>query len=235
MTGEPWDTDGSENCPPEGDDDVRCEWTLEHVGDDDEHRFNGVLAAVMDGSAPQSAVFLSEVWADSNNSGSIWWVDYDVHFVAIDPADIVRLRVISRYKHDGATRLTLFQSGPPSKTRVRHVVAPRHFWTDTPETGKSWRVELTLQRTLAGTPAMVWVDNIHVTEGPETLFLETFPVACPADVDGSGQVDFDDLLAVLGAWGPYDPCPPYKPEDVDQDCDVGFDDLLAVLGAWGDC
>ena len=60
-------------------------------------------------------------------------------------------------------------------------------------------------------------------------------VPCPADFDGSGAVGFEDLIAVLVAWGPYDPCPPFIPEDIDQDCEVGFSDLLAVLANWGPC
>jgi len=55
--------------------------------------------------------------------------------------------------------------------------------------------------------------------------------ACPADIDGSGDVGFDDVLAVLAAWGPCDACP----EDLDGNGDVGFDDVLAVLAAWGTC
>ena len=66
------------------------------------------------------------------------------------------------------------------------------------------------------------------------LFLDGAPV-CPADFDGSGDVGFADLLAVLAAWGPYEPCPPFVAEDLDQDCMVGFSDLLAVLAAWGPC
>jgi hypothetical protein len=30
------------------------------------------------------------------------------------------------------------------------------------------------------------------------------PAACPADLDGSGDVGFDDLLILLAAWGPGD-------------------------------
>jgi hypothetical protein len=54
---------------------------------------------------------------------------------------------------------------------------------------------------------------------------------CLADVDGSGVVDFDDVLRVLSAWGPCEGCP----EDVNRDDEVGFDDLLRVLSAWGPC
>lgn len=54
---------------------------------------------------------------------------------------------------------------------------------------------------------------------------------CPADVDSSGAVDFNDLLAVLAAWGS---CPDCR-EDVNGDAFVDFNDLLLVLAAWGPC
>jgi hypothetical protein len=54
---------------------------------------------------------------------------------------------------------------------------------------------------------------------------------CPSDVDGSGAVEFGDLLAVIAAWGPCPGCP----ADVDSDDVVGFLDLLLVLGRWGPC
>ncbi|MFK7961882.1 MAG: M14 family zinc carboxypeptidase [Phycisphaerales bacterium] len=50
------------------------------------------------------------------------------------------------------------------------------------------------------------------------------------DLDGSGSVDFSDLLIVLGAWGPCSgPCP----ADLDGNGDVGLTDVLSVLAAWG--
>jgi len=56
--------------------------------------------------------------------------------------------------------------------------------------------------------------------------------SCREDIDGSETVDFDDLLAVLAAWGKCEgPCP----EDVDNSGMVDFDDLLLVLAAWGPC
>ena len=51
----------------------------------------------------------------------------------------------------------------------------------------------------------------------------------PGDVDGNGIVDFDDVLALLAAWGACgDPCP----ADLDGDGMVGFADLLIVLAMW---
>ena len=52
-----------------------------------------------------------------------------------------------------------------------------------------------------------------------------------ADIDGSNDVGFDDLLAVLSQWGPCPGCP----ADIDGDLIVGFDDLLIVLSSWGPC
>jgi hypothetical protein len=54
---------------------------------------------------------------------------------------------------------------------------------------------------------------------------------CPADIDGSGDVGFDDLLDVLSNWGPCIGCP----QDIDGDDQVGFSDLLGVLSTWGPC
>lgn len=57
------------------------------------------------------------------------------------------------------------------------------------------------------------------------------PSACPADLDGSGAVDFSDLLSLLGTWGPCPGCP----DDLDGDGSIGLTDLLVLLGAWGSC
>lgn len=77
--------------------------------------------------------------------------------------------------------------------------------------------------------------NDSVTEaGIDGLVVTKFTCGadpCPADVDGSGDVGFGDLVAVLAAWGPCVDCP----EDVNGDDEVGFDDLVAVLAAWGPC
>ncbi len=59
-------------------------------------------------------------------------------------------------------------------------------------------------------------------------------VSCPADFDGSGTVDFDDLLSVLSSFGAC-PVGPGCPGDATLDGAVDFDDLLTVLSAFGDC
>ncbi len=52
------------------------------------------------------------------------------------------------------------------------------------------------------------------------------------DLDGDGDVDATDLIALLGAWGPCDDCADC-PADLDDDCSVGTGDLIILLGNWG--
>ena len=54
---------------------------------------------------------------------------------------------------------------------------------------------------------------------------------CPADIDGSGAVDSNDLLVILDEWGPCPDCP----GDLNGDDEVDFNDLLIVLDNWGPC
>ncbi len=54
---------------------------------------------------------------------------------------------------------------------------------------------------------------------------------CPADVSGNGAVDADDILMVLGGWGPCTDCP----ADIDGDGLVGVNDILEIISGWGDC
>ena len=58
---------------------------------------------------------------------------------------------------------------------------------------------------------------------------------CPADLDGSGSVGFNDLTAVLNAWGDCPEPPATCAPDIDGLGVVGFNDLTIVLNAWGDC
>src|SRR5262245_45096139 len=56
----------------------------------------------------------------------------------------------------------------------------------------------------------------------------------PADINNSGNVDADDLTAVILGWGPCQNCPatPCR-ADVNGTCQVDSDDLTAVILAWG--
>ena len=52
------------------------------------------------------------------------------------------------------------------------------------------------------------------------------------DLDGDGSVGVNDLLILLGNWGPCGDCNDC-PADLDRDCNVGVVDLLILLGNWG--
>jgi hypothetical protein len=57
----------------------------------------------------------------------------------------------------------------------------------------------------------------------------TVSVACPADLNGDGEVSAADLSALLGNWGGT------GTGDVDGSGQVDAADLSALLGAWGNC
>ena len=57
------------------------------------------------------------------------------------------------------------------------------------------------------------------------------PKSVSFQVDGDGDVDVDDLLAVINGWGKCVDCP----ADFDDDGDIDVDDLLTVINAWGAC
>ncbi|MDY7107988.1 MAG: M12 family metallo-peptidase [Planctomycetota bacterium] len=68
-------------------------------------------------------------------------------------------------------------------------------------------------------------------EGEGLMNITMAPLSdCPADFDEDGDVDTEDLLTLLGAWGTAGP-----DGDIDEDGDVDTEDLLALLAAWGDC
>jgi hypothetical protein len=54
---------------------------------------------------------------------------------------------------------------------------------------------------------------------------------CPADLNGDGEVDVVDMLALLEAWG----TDPGGPPDLDGDGDVSVTDFLQLLASWGGC
>ncbi len=86
-------------------------------------------------------------------------------------------------------------------------------------------------------PVLIRIGSFSVYHGSGTLTLEYIVagepcVTCPADFDGSGDVGFSDLLALLGGWGE---CGSECVEDIDGDGNVNFADLLIVLGTWGPC
>ena len=71
----------------------------------------------------------------------------------------------------------------------------------------------------------------------ENMLTLVPPVACPWDLNGSGDVGVLDLLVLLVNWGPCPTaCPPQGPYcGFDDDCIIGILDLLILLANWGPC
>ncbi|MCP3902431.1 MAG: hypothetical protein GY715_02250 [Planctomycetes bacterium] len=67
-------------------------------------------------------------------------------------------------------------------------------------------------------------DNLYDADDPDCA-------DCPEDLNGNGQVDFADILAVIAVWGPCPGCP----EDLNGNGDADFADILAIIAAWGPC
>ena len=63
-----------------------------------------------------------------------------------------------------------------------------------------------------------------------SVYTNITAISCPPDVDGSGTVDVDDLLALIAGWGGADPA-----LDINGSGNVDVDDLLILIGAWGPC
>ena len=67
--------------------------------------------------------------------------------------------------------------------------------------------------------------------GNVTISCTPSAPTCPSDLTNDNQVNVNDLLAVINAWGPCVGCP----ADVNDDNQVNVNDLLAVINAWGAC
>ena len=68
-------------------------------------------------------------------------------------------------------------------------------------------------------------------EGPfSDLGGNTICSDCGSDFNSDGNVDVEDLLQLIAAWGNAGGA-----EDLDGDGNVGVNDLLILIAAWGVC
>jgi len=73
---------------------------------------------------------------------------------------------------------------------------------------------------------------VPVPDGAHDLIvILTVPTPCPTDVDDDRTTGIDDLLALLGEWGPCLGCA----ADINDDNTVDIIDFLELLAGWGRC
>jgi len=71
--------------------------------------------------------------------------------------------------------------------------------------------------------------NAEYPDGTTRPYLLTpMGETIPEDVNGDGNVDVIDLLAVIGNWGQCKVCN----EDINGDSMVNVTDLLAIIAVW---
>ncbi len=93
----------------------------------------------------------------------------------------------------------------------------------------------------ANQPYLIKIADFGNPDGGTLDFNMSAPICCVGDIVplpiGNGQVDVNDLLAVILSWGNCpSPCPPRCSADiVAPNCVVDVNDLLAVLTHWGAC
>ncbi len=66
------------------------------------------------------------------------------------------------------------------------------------------------------------------------LFFTVSTYSCPEDLDEDSQVGVDDLLLLIGNWGPcgiHGDCT----GDINLDLMIDVNDLLELIGGWGEC
>jgi len=81
---------------------------------------------------------------------------------------------------------------------------------------------------LVSTPTTLWLDHVGLYNGPQSI---SDPV-CAGDCDGSGAVDFNDLVSMLFEFGPAGASTACDP---DESGSVDFNDLVTSLFLFGDC
>jgi hypothetical protein len=80
--------------------------------------------------------------------------------------------------------------------------------------------------------AGVAINDGHNPSGDHVYLSAVTAFFCPADTDGNGSVDIDDLMAVILDWGTDGSA---GNSDVNGSGLVDVDDIMAVIMAWGGC
>lgn len=190
-------------------------------------------------------------WTEQNSTQSMWgvygqrfdaagarqWTDAGRAIVDVGTTELTQVRTLP--SGDGAMVMWVDKPSPPFGQRVlASRVDGNGDFTWPAEIIEACSVVASKSRMAAaldasGAAVLAWSDGR--TDGADVYAQNVTAVGTlgiPGDVDGNGMVNFQDILALLGAWGdcPAEgPCP----ADFNGDGTVTFADLLVVLANWG--
>lgn len=88
--------------------------------------------------------------------------------------------------------------------------------------------ETAVDRGAAGYDTQYGWGFVNAKAAVEAVDVET---PCQGDIDGNNSVDVNDILSLIGAFGPCQGCD----EDLDQNGSVDVNDLLGMISSYGPC
>jgi outer membrane protein assembly factor BamB len=181
-------------------------------------------------------------------SRPIRWTTSHEHGVADDGSIYTFLPSNEFVRLDAATGNVVASAGvllspntlvsPQTAIAADGTVYVSNGWANIPDLGgRIWAFDaslatslftLQLDRQNAGGPSLGGSGTLVVADRVGVRAYRTPAPACPADLDGDGEVSSSDLGALLSAWGT-------PGADLDGDGQTGSSDLGVLLSAWGGC
>ena len=208
--------------------------------------------------APGNNVAIVGSFRDNNNNGTDSGSAYIYRFNGVNWVEEQKLLASDGGEGDAFGVSVLISGDPGNEVAIVGAIWDNDNGTDSGsayifrKSGANWVQE---QKLLASDGAAEdWFGNVSISGPPGnevaivgayrdddnapfsgSAYIFELPCvspACPADTNGSGEVNVTDLLLLLGAWGP---CPAPCPPDTNSDGAVNVTELLALLAAWGPC
>lgn len=181
---------------------------------------------------------------------SVRWTTSHIHGAADDNSIYAFLPTNEFVRLDAANGDVIANAGalgpigvnlsPRTAVDATGTVYVSNGWASSPVTdGRLWAFDanldtlyftLELNRQNSGTPVVAADGTLLVADRQGIVGYRPSTGACPADVDGNGDVGLSDLVTLLAAWDESD-----SPADIDDNGIVDLQDLLTLLGNWGPC
>ena len=164
-------------------------------------------------------------WFGGAQQGEVGYLRQEVT-IPSGPATLTFWLDITANSGNGSDRFSVSMDGASLFLVFESEVGNYHPWTE---------VTIDVSSFADGQSHLLSLDS--TVHGPmmSNFFVDAVGItvknACPADLDGDGNVGASDLLALLASWGPCKGCA----ADFDGNGNVGASDLLELLANWGPC